>query len=174
VEPGQQVLDLGCGDGAFAAALARAGAQVVGVDVAENALARAGARPEQLDLRLWQGSEPLPVNDASVDVVWAGEVVEHVVDVAAWLSEVRRVLRPRGSLLLSTPSHGRLRMVAIALARMESHFDPRGEHVRFFTARSLRELLEDFGFEEIRLRLTGGVPLLRATIMATARRRRWG
>ncbi|MEA2194128.1 MAG: hypothetical protein QOG42_562, partial [Solirubrobacteraceae bacterium] len=103
VQAGERVLDLGCGAGEFSAALATAGAQPVGVDVAPEALRRAAARVPGLDLRLWRDGAPLPLEDNSVDAVWAGEVNEHVADVAPWLSELRRVLRPRGTLLLTTP-----------------------------------------------------------------------
>jgi 2-polyprenyl-3-methyl-5-hydroxy-6-metoxy-1,4-benzoquinol methylase len=55
VDPGMRVLDVGCGEGVFAAELARAGAQVVGIDAAEEPLRRARARHPQLDLRLVDG-----------------------------------------------------------------------------------------------------------------------
>ncbi|MEY2517600.1 MAG: hypothetical protein QOJ89_4958, partial [bacterium] len=103
VAPGEAVLDLGCGAGEFTAALLHAGAEPVGVDVAAEALRRARERVPGADLRLWRAGEPLPLDDASADAVWAGEVIEHVADVAPWLLEVRRVLRPRGTLLVTTP-----------------------------------------------------------------------
>ncbi len=96
VQAGERVLDVGCGEGRFAAELARAGARVVGVDVAEEPLRRARARHPELDLRLVDGEGSWELADASFDVVWAGEVIEHVADTAAWLSEVRRVLRSGG------------------------------------------------------------------------------
>ena len=93
VNAGPRVLDVGCGEGRFATELARAGAHVVGIDVAEEPLRRARARHPELDLRLIDGEGPWELEDASFDVVWAGEVIEHVADTAAWLSEIRRVLR---------------------------------------------------------------------------------
>ena len=164
VQPGQMVLDLGCGAGEFSAALAQAGATPIGVDVASEALRRAGERVPGLDLRHWRDGEPLPLADCSVDTVWAGEVIEHVVDVAPWLSEVRRVLRPRGTLLLTTPHHGPLTLLALALSprRFAEHFEPRSDHVRFFSPRTLRELLHDLGFDVAHLRATGATILARA------------
>jgi 2-polyprenyl-3-methyl-5-hydroxy-6-metoxy-1,4-benzoquinol methylase len=172
-----RVLDVGCGEGRFVAELARAGMAVVGVDVAEEPLRRARALHPELDLDLrvipLDGSWPLP--DAGFDVVWAGETIEHVADTAGWLSEVRRVLRPRGALLLSTPAHGRLAMLAIALSarRFEAHFDPRGEDLRFYSARTLERLLGEFGFEHIEVRRAGGAPLMRRVLLASARRSRF-
>jgi 2-polyprenyl-6-hydroxyphenyl methylase/3-demethylubiquinone-9 3-methyltransferase len=165
VAPGDAVLDLGCGAGEFSAALREAGAQPIAVDVAAEALRRAGARVPGLDLRLWRDGEPLPLDDASVDAVWAGEVIEHVVDVAPWLSEVRRVLRPGGTLLLTTPHHGPLTLLALALSpgRFAKHFEPRSDHVRFFSPRTLRTLLDDLGFDVEQLRVRRSTILARAT-----------
>lgn len=167
------MLDLGCGAGELSAALARAGARPVAVDVAREALRRARERVPGLDLRHWPAGEPLPLKDAGVDVVWAGEVIEHVVDVAPWLSQVRRVLRPRGTLLLSTPHHGAGALLRLALSRraFAEHFEPRGDHVRFYSPATLRALLEDFDFEIAQLRLCGGLPGLRSTILVRAVRR---
>jgi ubiquinone/menaquinone biosynthesis C-methylase UbiE len=173
--PGERVLDVGCGEGRFAAALLDAGVEVVGVDVAAEPLRRARARRADLDLRLIsaEGSWPLP--DSSFDAVWAGETIEHVADTAGWLSEVRRVLRPGGQLLLSTPAHGRLAMLRLALSRraFAVHFDPRSDHLRFYSRATLTELLQDFGFREVELQELGGLALARRTLLAVAQRSRW-
>ena len=104
VRPTDRVLDLGCGDGALTGVLAGAGASVVGVDVAESALARARSKHPQLTFAVTPIDGPLPYDDGTFDVVWSSEVIEHVADTARWLSEVRRVLVPRGRLLL-TPEY---------------------------------------------------------------------
>ena len=164
VGAGERVLDLGCGAGEFSAALLQAGARPIAVDVAGEALRRAAARVPGLDVRRWRDGEPLPLEDGSVDAVWAGEVVEHVVDVAPWLSEVRRVLRPRGTLLLTTPHHGPLTLLRLAVSprRFAAHFEPRSDHVRFFSPRTLRALLDDLGFDVERLRVSRATILVRA------------
>ena len=125
---------------------------VIGIDVAEEPLRRARAQSPELDLRLVPAEGPWPLDDASFDLVWAGETIEHVADTAAWLSEVRRVLRSGGTLLLSTPAHGRLSVLALALSprAFDAHFDPRSDHLRFYTRAQPRRLLADFGFHDIR------------------------
>jgi ubiquinone/menaquinone biosynthesis C-methylase UbiE len=170
VRSGESVLDVGCGAGELSAALLEAGARPIAVDVAREALRRARERIPALDARLWEPGEPLPVEDASIDAVWAGEVVEHVVDVAPWLSELRRVLKPRGTLLLTTPHHGPGTLLRLALSRraFAEHFEPRSDHVRYFSPRTLRELLDDLGFDVCELRCAGGVPGMRSTILARA------
>jgi ubiquinone/menaquinone biosynthesis C-methylase UbiE len=167
VAPGQQVLDLGCGQGDLTAVLAGIGAQVLGVEVAQAALDRARRRHPQLEFVPAPLDGPLPLDDAAFDVVWASEVIEHVADTATWLSEVRRVLRPAGRLLLTTPNHGRL---ALALHGIEGYSEPLGDHLHLYTARSLRALLGDFGFGAIEVRRRAGPPLLRRLLVARATR----
>jgi 2-polyprenyl-3-methyl-5-hydroxy-6-metoxy-1,4-benzoquinol methylase len=175
VRPGERVLDVGCGEGWFAAELAAAGAEVVAIDVAEEPLRRARARHPQLDVLLVRVEGGWPLEDASFDVVWAGETIEHVADTAGWLSEVRRVLRSGGSLLLSTPDHGRIAMLGLALSgrAFAAHFDPRADHLRFYTRRTLTRLLDEFGFQEVDVRGAGGPPGARRRLLAQGVRSRW-
>jgi ubiquinone/menaquinone biosynthesis C-methylase UbiE len=175
VRPGEHVLDVGCGEGRFAAELARIGTHPVGIDVAAEPLRRARIRHPELDLRKVEAEGAWPLTDASFDAVWAGEVIEHVTDTGGWLSEVRRVLRSGAVLLLSTPDHGRLQMLRWALdpRAFDAHFNPRIDHLRFYTRRTLTDLLEDFGFHEVELRSAGGLPGARRQLLASARRSRF-
>jgi SAM-dependent methyltransferase len=175
VAAGERVLDIGCGEGWFASELVRAGVSVVGIDVAQEPLRRARARDPALDLRLVDAEGPWPLEDAGFDAVWAGETIEHVADTAGWLSEVRRVLRPGGRLLLSTPAHGRLRVLWLALSRraFEAHFDPRSDHLRFYTRSSLTGLLGELGFQAVSVRAAAGPPGARRLLLARAVRSRW-
>lgn len=160
-----RVLDLGCGAGDLTAEIARVAPRTVGADIAEAALARARRRHPDLDLRLVPVDGPLPFEDGAFDAVFSSEVIEHVADTARWLSEVRRVLAPSGRLLLTTPDHGRLRLL---LGGVERYCDPVGDHLHLYTARSLRGLLQDFGFGDVTVHAAGGLPLLRRLLLARA------
>ena len=165
VRAGDRALDVGCGAGEFTGALAQAGADAVGVEVAQAAVERARAAYPLLDFRLVPLDGPLPFEDGSFELAWASEVIEHVTDTARWLSEVRRVLAPRGRLLVTTPSHGRLR---VALGGVERFSEPLGDHLHLYTKRSLETLLHEFGFAEVRVRAVEGPPLLKRSLYASA------
>lgn len=147
LRPGDEWLDLGCGTGRFLA-LAPGG---VGVD----------PDPGSPGADLEDGQ--LPLAHSSVDLVWCSEVIEHVADPLALLFEARRVLRPGGRLLLTTPAHPLARRVAIAALRFDAHFDPMGGHLRFFTKRSLGATLAAAHFSGAAIRTRHATLVARAT-----------
>jgi len=175
VAAGERVLDLGCGEGAFAAELKRAGAEVLAADVAAEPLARASRAHPGLDTRLIEPDGPWDLEDSAYDVVWAGEVIEHVADTSAWLSEVRRVLRSGGRLIVTTPDTGPLTLIGMAVSRraFSERMDARSDHLRFYNSRTLTGLLRDFGFDEVSVRRAGGLPGSRKHLLATATRSRF-
>ncbi len=122
------------------------------------------------DLRLLGPDGSLPLEHGSVDLVWCSEVLEHVADGMQLLHEVRRVLRPEGRLLVTVPYHGRVKAAAIALARFDAHFDPQGQHLRFYTRAALAASLRAAGLEPTSIDTAGGLPLLRESLVARARR----
>jgi 2-polyprenyl-3-methyl-5-hydroxy-6-metoxy-1,4-benzoquinol methylase len=169
VRPGERVLDLGCGAGEFSAALHAHGAHPLGLDVVAEPLRRARARHPQLEFREGALDGPLALDDNAFDVVWAGEVIEHVVDVVGWLSEARRVLPSGGRLLLTTPDHppALLRALANDPEAFAAHFNPRTDHLHFFNTSMLGPLLDGLGFEGIDVESDG------ETLFASAVRARF-
>lgn len=168
-----RVLDVGCGAGHFAEALLATGAHVVAVDAARGALARTAERAPRAERVLWDDeAAPLAVPTESIDLIWAGETIEHVGDGEAWLGELHRVLAPGGRLLLTTPDHPFLLRLRLALSRraFDEHVAPWQDHLRFFSAASLRELLDRAGFADIEITRAFGRRWARETLVATARR----
>lgn len=156
-----RVLDVGCGDG-FATEVARsrnAGHHFAGLDWSAASLAQARGRGLAV-LRAGLDGEVLPVASGSVDVVVMSEVIEHLVDTDAAIEEAHRVLRPGGSLLLSTPNlaawYNRVLLAAgvqpvfseVSLRRV---FGRPGRqvagHLHLFTRRALVEFLAAAGFQ---------------------------
>ncbi|MFJ8824704.1 class I SAM-dependent methyltransferase [Streptomyces sp. NPDC102467] len=162
------VLDVGCGDGSAATVAARLlpGHRLVGVDWSQNALRRAAVRvPEAV--RLVRGEltcHGLPFRDSIAHAVLLSEVIEHLVDPDAALDEIRRVLRPGGHLMLSTPNLAAWYNRALLLAGVQPVFSevslraihgrPGTEvvgHLRLYTPRALRQFVAAAGFDVVRL-----------------------
>ncbi|WP_200308042.1 class I SAM-dependent methyltransferase [Streptomyces adelaidensis] len=160
------VLDIGCGDGTAAATAAPflTGHRIIGIDWSQDALRRARARlPYAVRGELADGG--LPFRSESADAVLFSEVIEHLVDPDGALDEIRRVLRPGGHLMLSTPNLAAWYNRALLLAGVQPVFSevslrgihgrPGSEvvgHLRLYTARALREFVAASGFEVVRLR----------------------
>ena len=99
------ILDIGCGAGYGTATLAESASSATGIDLAPEAIDYARSHYQRPHLRFLLGSAPdLPFAAASFDLITAFEVIEHVADGAKLLAEARRVMRPGGVLLVSTPN----------------------------------------------------------------------
>jgi 2-polyprenyl-3-methyl-5-hydroxy-6-metoxy-1,4-benzoquinol methylase len=168
----RRVLDAGCGAGDLLAELRADGHETSGFDLSGNALALAARRHPGLELAQHSAEElPWPVVPGTCDVVVAFEVVEHLFRPSSFVAGAHAALKVGGRLALSTPHHGTAKNLALALRGFERHFDPEGEHIRFFTDRGLRRLLESAGFDVEEMRHYGRIPGLRAGTFVWARKR---
>ncbi|MCC7372662.1 MAG: class I SAM-dependent methyltransferase [Chloroflexi bacterium] len=105
IVPGEQVVDVGCGPGGIHVQLSRAGAQVTGIDASPGMVAEARAQAEQegLNVQVRVGdAERLPFADGQFDAALCCHMLYHVPDIRAALTELRRVLRRGGRVLIST------------------------------------------------------------------------
>ncbi len=162
-----RVLDVGCGNGLFLDRIRRdiADAHLSGVDYSEYQI----GRPAHPSLHLKQAdlTRGVPFEDRSFDVVYAAEIIEHLVDPDLLLSEIRRVLRPGGTLVLTTPNlcawYNRVLFVLGVqplfvesstrsstvgsgwLRRFKRGSTPVG-HIRIFNLDAIRDLLKNNGF----------------------------
>src|SRR5579859_5097753 len=102
---GRRVLDAGCGSGYGAEVLAREAREVFGIDNSSDAIDYARQHYRGANLRFERAScLEIPAPDASIDLVVAFELIEHLADWRAFLREIRRVLAPAGQFLVSTPN----------------------------------------------------------------------
>jgi 2-polyprenyl-3-methyl-5-hydroxy-6-metoxy-1,4-benzoquinol methylase len=150
-----KVLDVGCHDGTIGRKIMENGNEVVGVDISANAVALAkanGLEAYQVDLT---GDEKMPFDKASFDVIVAGEIIEHIIDTDGFLLKIRDLLKPNGKLVLTTPNIASLgRRFLLMLGqnpRTETRLDENvAGHLRYFTKKTLFELLQDNGFRPVR------------------------
>ncbi len=150
---GKAVLDLGCGGGFMAEALAAQGAAVIGVDPSEPALeiakAHAAANHRSIDYRLGVG-ENLPLENRCVDCIVCVDVLEHVDDLDRVVEEISRVLKPGGLFLFDTINRTWLAsMIFVTFGEEILRLIPRGVHdpAKFIKPSELRARLERRGFE---------------------------
>ncbi|HEL5401424.1 class I SAM-dependent methyltransferase [Stenotrophomonas maltophilia] len=102
---GKRVLDVACGEGYGSRILSNAASSVVGVDISAEAVAHAQGKYARGSLEFVEASAAsLPLPDDSFDVVVSFETIEHHDQHEEMLSEIRRVLRPGGLLVLSSPN----------------------------------------------------------------------
>lgn len=150
--PAPTVLDVGCSTGRGGLVLARnhPGAAIIGLDCIADRLA---ALPTCYSAALHGLSTDIPLDDRSVDVVVAGEFLEHLRphDVDRTLCEFQRVLRVGGRLLLTTPNPAYLKN------RIQGRSVYSVAHLTQHDPRVLRLRLRSHGFARIRIRGSGRV-----------------
>jgi 2-polyprenyl-6-hydroxyphenyl methylase/3-demethylubiquinone-9 3-methyltransferase len=153
---GARVLDIGCGGGILSEALARAGAAVVAVDLASEALdvARLHALESGIavDYRLQSAEQLAEEMPAAFDAVTCLEMLEHVPDPLSVLRACRALLKPGGRLFLSTLNRTpKAFALGIVGAEYLLGLLPRGTHRydRFLKPSELRRALTDLGFDDI-------------------------
>ncbi len=141
----RRILDVGCGTGALGRYRPSPEIEIHGVDIDAGAVVQAAGFEQTICLDL--ETSPLPYDDASFDAVLAKDILEHLRDPGRLVGEIHRVLRPGGVLVVS-----------IIMAKPRAVWADY-THVRGFTRRSARLLLEDAGFEVEAVWRMGGIPL---------------
>lgn len=142
---GRRLLEVGCGAGFFLKAAQRAGWQVEGIELSDEASRFAIERLE-LPIRR-ERAETAPIPPASFDVAAMFDVIEHLFDPAGVLAAMARALTPGGTLVISTPNFDSASR--FALGADWAVLSPL-EHVYYFTEDSLRRLLAAAGFPTVR------------------------
>jgi 2-polyprenyl-3-methyl-5-hydroxy-6-metoxy-1,4-benzoquinol methylase len=172
---GSRVLDAGCGNGFFANHLQNRGFDVVGLDSEESGITHARRLCPNLRFEVASVYDDLAsLFGTQFDAVVSLEVIEHLIDPRAFVARVRECLRPGGKFILSTPYHGYLKNLLIALCgRFDAHVDPLwiGGHVKFWSRKTLTALLNEQGFQVDSFIGAGRLPGLWKSMILTCARR---
>jgi ubiquinone/menaquinone biosynthesis C-methylase UbiE len=103
LKPGDRILEIGCGIGTIVAELAKQSFDIRGTDISQVAIEYGRAKYPGIGLEV-QPAEELPYEDGAFDVVLSFDLFEHIARIDRHVSEVHRVLKPRGYYLFQTPN----------------------------------------------------------------------
>ncbi len=144
--PGARVIDVGCGRGEFCAFFKELGAQAEGIDISQTGIEYARKQHPGVTFHAGLVEGLLPASKGQFDLVFTSEVIEHLFDPASFLAACNQLLKPGGTLVLTTPYHGLVKNILIDLANYAGHYDPLGQHIRFYDRKGLNMCLELTGF----------------------------
>lgn len=168
-----RLFDLGCGNGSVGAELANMGWDVAGVDPSSEGIAAAKAAYPSLQLELGSAYDDLVATYGRFPLVISLEVVEHVYAPRDYARTLFDLVEPGGTAIISTPYHGYLKNIALALTgKMDRHFTALWDHghIKFWSMRTLNTLLTEVGFEDVQFRRVGRVPPVAKSMIAIARK----
>lgn len=171
------VFELGCGNGSTAAFFKKVGFDVVGVDPSPEGIRHAKQAYPHIRLELGSCYENLAERYGRFPIVVSLEVIEHVFLPRAFAKCVFDLLTAGGTAVISTPFHGYWKNLAMALSgTLDRHFTALWDygHIKFWSELTLRRLLEEQGFTNIRFLRVGRIPALAKSMIAVATRPQTG
>jgi len=170
----RRIVDIGCGNGALCRELASRGYEVVGCEPSLESLRFAQREaPGLVFHRLGVDDDPSVVGNESFDVAIATEVIEHLARPRNLPRFAKRLLPPGGHLIISTPYHGYLKNFVLALTnRWDAHFNPfwDGGHIKFWSRKTLSQLLNETDFRVLRFIGAGRLPFLWKSMIVVAQK----
>lgn len=170
----RRLVDLGCGNGALTATLAKRGFRTVGVDMAASGIGHAQSAHAELEFAEHDLSQPLPASLRNgFDVALAAEVIEHLFLPRALFHRAHEALQPGGTLIVTTPYHGWLKNLALAATnKFDHHWSPGWDygHIKFFSRATLTAMSDECGFHVESFHRVGRIPPLAMSMILVLRR----
>ncbi len=176
VPPGSTVLDMGCGNGTFLSRFRGRGWRLQGTDLSPTGIEIARSTFPDIEFFLADASGPTGYaaeRVGQIDAIISTEVIEHLYDPRTFLRNVYDILKPGGIFILSTPYHGYLKSLLMAVTgKMESHFTVLWDHghIKFWSRKTLTFVLDEAGFIEIRFAGSGRFPYLWKSMVMCGRK----
>lgn len=169
----EKVFELGCGNGAVAGWMSKRSIEVTAIDYSDSGVFEANRAYPKLRIEVGSAYDDLAMKYGQFPAVISLEVVEHLYDPRKLAANVFSLLQPGGHAFISTPYHGYMKNLALALTgKMEAHFTALwdGGHIKFFSIASFKTLLQEAGFVDIKFLRVGRVPWLAKSMIAIARK----
>ncbi len=167
-----RVLDIGSGNGSLSNLIAKEGYEVVGIEDSLTGIDTAIKNfPECKFLHASVYEIPYADLGGSFDVVISAEVIEHLVYPRELIKSAKKCLNPNGSLILTTPYHGYVKNLALALTgKMDNHFTALWDsgHIKFFSVKTLTKLLAAEEFNNYQFEFAGRFPYLWKSMLVLA------
>lgn len=167
------LLDLGCGSGEISDRVRRLGLSVSGTEFDLDRLEKAKSDFPDVDFFQHDIDDALPAERCNrYDVVTAVEVVEHLLLPRNLFARAAEALKPEGALVITTPYHGWLKNVLIAVSgKSDSHYMPWVDygHVKFFSPETLGDMAIECGFRGLNWEYVGRVRPLAKSMVLVAR-----
>jgi len=140
-------LDAGCGNGFTTSELNKI-TPSVGLDISDIAIRK--SKEKYPNIKFVKGSvTDLPFKKNQFGCIFATEVIEHIEDTEAMFHEFNRVLKKNGHLIIIAPELTRLKNIFIALFYWDKYYYPTKTHIRFYSKKTLTEILKKFKFKII-------------------------
>ena len=166
IAPGAVVMDAGCGNGAFISLFRGRGWELHGSDLSPTGVAV--ARKSFPDINFFLADGQALYSDflrdvGPVDVVISTEVIEHLYDPRGFLRNCFGLLKPGGTIVLTTPYHGYLKNVLLSITgKMDPHFNVLWDHghIKFWSRKTLTYALTEAGFTDIEFAGSGRIPYI--------------
>ncbi len=167
------IFELGCGNGSVANWLHSLGYSVVGIDYSNSGIAEANKAFPDVRLEVGSAYDDLPAKYGKFSLVVSLEVIEHLYSPRIFVKNIYDLLEPGGYAVISTPFHGYWKNLALALAgKWDNHFTVLwdGGHIKFWSERTIGELLKEAGFVDIQYRRAGRIPVLAKSMIVVVRK----
>lgn len=143
--PKGKILEIGCCGGEYLEFLRKKGWKVKGIEISKKAVQR--AKSKGIDVKTYDVNKKIPFKDESFDIIFAGELIEHVFDDVGFLNECHRLLKKGGGMIITTPNLLSLKNRVLMLFGFDPRYSLSPYHYHVYTLRVLKSMFKKSKFK---------------------------
>lgn len=169
----KNIFEIGCGNGSTADLLTKKGYKVTGIDPSSKGIEVANKFHPDINLNVGDSYDDLTARYGKYPIVISLEVIEHCLYPRKYANTFCDLIADGGIGIISTPYHGYLKNLLLAITgKMDLHYGALwdGGHIKFFSTKTLTELLEETGFKFIKIYRVGRIPILAKSMIAIVKK----